>query len=316
MRMLAKPFWLAARTCPMRHPLSKPRAALLLAAAAALLTGCSPVKLLNSVVPSDTYALEGGVAYGPAPRQQLDVYRPLASTLPAEGKRPLVVFFYGGTWTTGERASFRFVGEALAARGAVVVLPDYGRSPVFKYPVFVQDSALAVKWALDNAARLGADPKEVYVMGHSSGGYNTAMVALDARWLGAVGASPKQLAGWIGLAGPYDFLPIVNPDAQVAFDWPGTPPDSQPLAHASAASPRALLLVARNDEVVNPVRNTGQMAAKLQAAGVPVQTRAFDDLGHITLIVAVAKPLRWLGGPVLPPVLAFLGLPPDLPAGK
>ncbi|MDM0039533.1 alpha/beta hydrolase [Variovorax sp. J22G21] len=298
----------------MRYPFPRPRTALLIAAAATLLAACSPVKLLNSVVPSDTYALEGDVSYGPAPRQQLDVYRPLASTLPAEGKRPLVVFFYGGTWTTGERAGFRFVGEALAARGAVVVLPDYGRSPAFKYPVFVQDSALAVKWALDNAARLGADPSRVYVMGHSSGGYNTAMVALDARWLGAVGASPKQLAGWIGLAGPYDFLPIVNPDARVAFNWPATPPDSQPLAHASAASPRALLLVAREDKVVNPVRNTGQMAAKLQAAGVSVQTREFDDLGHITLIVAVAKPLRWLGGPVLPPVLAFLGLPPD--AGK
>jgi hypothetical protein len=47
----------------------------------------------------------------------------------------------------------------------------------------------------------------------------------------------------------------------------------------------------------------------LRAAGVPVETREFDDLSHITLIGAVAKPLRWLGGPVLPPVLAFLGLP-------
>lgn len=294
----------------MRTPLPKPRAALLLAAAAAaLLAACSPVKLLNRAVPSDTYAFQDGVAYGPAPRQQLDVYRPLAATLPVEGKRPLVVFFYGGTWTTGERASFKFVGEALASRGAVVVLPDYGRSPAFRYPVFVQDSALAVKWALDNATRLGADPKQVYVMGHSSGGYNAAMVALDARWLGAVGASPKQLAGWIGLAGPYDFLPIENPDAQVAFNWPDTPPDSQPLAHASAAAPRTLLIAATKDKLVNPVRNTGQMATKLRAAGVPVETREFDDLSHITLIGAVAKPLQWLGGPVLPPVLGFLGLP-------
>lgn len=298
----------------MKFPLPLPRTVVLLAvitAAAAALSACSPVKVLNRLVPSSTYDFEGAVEYGPAPRQRLDVYRPLPAARAVTGPPPLVVFFYGGTWTTGERASFKFVGEALASRGAVVVVPDYGLSPTFKYPVFVQDSALAVKWALDNAERLGADPKKVYVMGHSSGGYNAAMVALDARWLGAVGASPRQLAGWIGLAGPYDFLPIENPDAQVAFNWPDTPPDSQPLFHAGAGSPRALLMAARDDKLVNPVRNTGQMTTRLRAAGTDVQTREFDDLNHITLIGAVARPLRWLGGPVLPPLVDFLGLPTE-----
>jgi acetyl esterase/lipase len=113
-----------------------------------------------------------------------------------------VVFFFGGTWTHGDRASYKFVGEALAARGAVVVVPDYGLSPAFTYPVFVRDSALAVKWALDNAAQLGADPKQVYVMGHSSGGYNAAMVALDDRWLGELGRlrQARSMAGRAGAA--------------------------------------------------------------------------------------------------------------------
>ena len=290
-----------------------PRAGLLIGglAAALALSACSPARLLNDLVSDKTYRLEGGIAYGSAPRQQLDIYRPLPATAPAEGARPLVVFFYGGTWSSGERASYKFVGEALASRGALVVVPDYGLSPTFRYPVFVRDSALAVKWALDNAARLGADPKRVFVMGHSSGGYNTAMVALDPRWLAEAGGSPKQLAGWIGLAGPYDFLPIVNPQAQVAFNWPDTPPDSQPMAHASAASPRALLMAVSGDKLVNPVRNTQQMASKLRSAGVEVQTREFDNLGHMTLIGAVAGPLEWLGGPVLPPLLDFIGLPPD-----
>ncbi|SOD22772.1 Acetyl esterase/lipase [Variovorax sp. YR752] len=276
--------------------------------AAAVLPACSPVKVLNGLVPTDTYRFQGGIAYGQAPRQLLDVYQPLPATRPAQGARPLVVFFYGGTWTTGDRASYRFVGEALAARGAVVVVPDYGLSPAFTYPAFVRDSALAVKWALDNAARLGADPKQVFVMGHSSGGYNTAMVALDERWLGEVGASPKQLAGWIGLAGPYDFLPIGDPQAQAAFNWPDTPPDSQPLAHVTPASPRALLMAASKDDLVYPDRNTGQMATALRAAGVPVQVRLFDNLSHVTLIGAFARPIQWLGGPVLPPVMEFLGL--------
>lgn len=276
--------------------------------AAAVLSACSPVKVLNGLVPGDTYQFQGGIAYGQAPRQLLDVYQPLPSTQPARGSRPLVVFFFGGTWTTGDRESYRFLGEALAARGAVVVVPDYGLSPRHTYPVFVRDSALAVKWALDNAAQLGADPKQVYVMGHSSGGYNAAMVALDERWLAEVGASPRQLAGWIGLAGPYDFLPIGDPQAQAAFNWPDTPPDSQPLAHVTSASPRALLLAASKDNLVYPDRNTGRMAQALRAAGVPVQVRLYDNLSHVTLIGAFAKPIQWLGGPVLPPVMEFLGL--------
>jgi len=276
--------------------------------AAAVLSACSPVKVLNGLVPGDTYRFQGGLAYGKAPRQVLDVYQPLPSTVPATGARPLVVFFFGGTWTNGDRASYKFVGEALAARGAVVVVPDYGLSPAFTYPVFVRDSALAVKWALDHAAQLGADPKQVYVMGHSSGGYNAAMVALDDRWLGEVGASPRQLAGWIGLAGPYDFLPIGDPQAQAAFNWPDTPRDSQPLVHASAASPRALLMAASKDKLVYPDRNTGRMAAALREAGVPVDVKLFDNLSHVTLIGAFAKPIQWLGGPVLPPVLDFIGL--------
>ncbi|WP_418123297.1 alpha/beta hydrolase [Variovorax sp. 160MFSha2.1] len=276
--------------------------------AAALLSACSPVKVLNGLVPTDTYRFEGGIAYGQEPRQLLDAYRPLPSTPPEKGARPLVVFFYGGTWTTGDRASYRFMGEALAAQGAVVLVPDYGLSPAFTYPTFVRDSALAVKWALDNAARLGADPRQVYVMGHSSGAYNAAMVALDARWLGELGASPKQLAGWIGLAGPYDFLPIGDPQVKVAFNWPGTPRDSQPLAHVTPASPRALLMAASKDDLVYPDRNTLRMAAALREAGVPVQVRLFDDLNHATLVGAFARPVRWLGGPVLPPVMDFLGL--------
>ncbi len=283
------------------------------AAIAITLAGCAPIELLDSVVPHDSYRLQSGIVYGPAPRQQLDVYQPLATTAPAPGARPLVVFFYGGTWSHGDRADFSFVAEALAARGAVVVLPDYRLSPAFHYPVFVEDSARAAQWALAHAAQLGADPKRVYLMGHSSGAYDAAMVALDPRWLAEVGAAPGQFAGWIGLAGPYDFLPIHDAQAQVAFDWPDTSPDTQPIHHVSAASPPALLLAGKDDKTVDPERSTVQMADKLRAAGVPVQLQLFDDLGHIGLIAAVAAPLRWLGGPVLPPVLRFIGLGNSVP---
>ncbi|MEO7886302.1 MAG: alpha/beta hydrolase [Polaromonas sp.] len=147
----------------------------------ALLTACSGADLLNATVATDTYRRTDSIAYGPEPRQKLDVYQPQGELRNA----PIVVFFYGGSWSTGERADYRFVGEALASQGIVAVVADYRLSPAVRYPVFVQDSARAVRWARDHAAEYGADPARLFVMGHSAGAYNAAMVALDARWLKA-----------------------------------------------------------------------------------------------------------------------------------
>ena len=187
----------------------------------ALLTACSAVDVLNATVPSDTYRNIANLPYGDQPRQKLDVYlptQPIADQALAAGGTPMVVFFYGGSWSSGDRADYRFVGEALASHGIVAVVADYRLSPDVRYPVFLQDSALAMRWAFDNAQKYGADPARLFVMGHSAGAYNAAMLALDKRWLGGVGLSPARLAGWIGLAGPYDFLPIGDRLTRVAFE--------------------------------------------------------------------------------------------------
>ncbi len=272
--------------------------------AIAALPGCSAPEALNALVSSDSHTFRPDIAYGPDPRQQLDVYLPLVR----QGAGPILVFFYGGSWTTGERASYRFVGEALSSRGITVVIADYRLSPQVKYPVFLQDSAQALRWTFEHLAELGGDPRQVFVMGHSAGAYNAAMLALDARWLAAVGLKPAQLAGWIGLAGPYDFLPIGNPDVQIAFEWPATPTDSQALVHASANSPPALLLAARADTLVNPVRNSEALASRLKAARVPVGLAVYDGVSHVTLLAALAKPLRRLA-PVLERIERFIQNP-------
>lgn len=271
----------------------------------ALLTACSAVDVLNATVASDTYTRTEGVAYGPQARQQLDVYQPKALTPLGLKNAPMVVFFYGGSWSMGERADYRFVGEALASQGMVVVIADYRLSPAVRYPVFVQDSALAVRWAFDHAEQYGASASRIFVMGHSAGAYNAAMVALDDRWLKAVGLTPGLLAGWIGLAGPYDFLPIGDAKTQVAFSWPGTPADSQPLSHVSRASPPALLLAPTQDKVVDPQRSTVAMVSRLKGSGVRVESALFDTVSHVTLVAAMASVLRGRA-PVLERVTAFV----------
>lgn len=259
----------------------------------ALLSACSSTALLDKLVPDDSYASLPAAAYGADPRQQLDIYLPLPSA-DSGMARPMVVFLYGGSWSSGERASYRFVGEALASRGMVTLVADYRLSPQVRYPAFLQDSAAAVQWAFAHAAELGADPRRVYLMGHSAGAYNAAMLALDPRWLAQVGLRPQQLAGWIGIAGPYDFLPIGIPEVQTAFDWPGTPADSQPLVHVSAAAPRTLLIAARDDALVSPQRNTLALDQRLRQAGVPTHTHVLDRVSHVTVLGALARPLNFL----------------------
>lgn len=268
---------------------------------AALVSRCSPVGVLNALTPVSTYQLTKGISYGADPRQRLDIYQPQP---PASGQ-PLVVFFYGGSWHRGDRKDYEFVGEALASRGVVTVLADYRLYPQVHYPDFLQDCAAAVAWAAREAGRHGADPRRLYVMGHSAGAYNAAMLALDARWLAQVGMSPAALAGWIGLAGPYDFLPIINPDVRPVFNHPNYPPGSQPIGYASSSAPRTFLGAATTDTLVNPQRNTQQMADKLRAAGVPVSLKFYHRVNHITLASAFARPLRWLA-PVLDDVDGFV----------
>jgi len=142
-------------------------------------------------------------------------------------------------------------------------------------------------------------------MGHSAGAYNAAMLALDGRWLAAHGRNPRELAGFIGLAGPYDFLPMTNPDAQPVFFHPDYPPDTQPIAFASAAAPRSLLAAGSTDALVDPERNTAALAARLSAAGVPVSLQRYPRVNHVTLIGAFSRPLRWLA-PVLDDLVRFV----------
>ena len=271
------------------------------------LVACSPLGTLNAVVPSSSYTLNANVAYGPLARQRLDIYRP-ADAAPAAGW-PVVVFFYGGSWNRGEKGDYKFVGEALASRGVMTLVADYRLYPEVRYPDFLKDSALALGYGLNEAKRLGGDARRVFVMGHSAGGYNAAMLALDARWLRDVGHAPKELAGFIGLAGPYDFLPMTNPDAQPVFFHPNYPPNTQPLEFAITSAPPTFLGAAVKDSLIDPERNTVGLAKKLKAAGVPVTLKLYGGVSHITLVASLARPLRFLA-PTLDDLVAFIGVAP------
>lgn len=267
------------------------------------LVACSPLTAINALSPGSASQVTRNLAYGPLPRQKLDVYAPKQHAGPV----PVVVFFYGGNWVAGERGDYAFVGHALASRGYVAVIADYRLYPEVHYPGVLQDSARAVAWAAMEAGRYGGDTTRLFVMGHSAGAYNAAMVALDPALLARHGMKPQDLRGWIGLAGPYDFLPIENPTTRPVFYFPDTPASSQPINHVSASAPPALLIAPApgKDKLVDPERNTGKLAAALRAQQRPVTEKYLDGVSHTTLVASIAAPLRMLA-PTLDEVSAFI----------
>ena len=251
---------------------------------ATLAAACSPLRTFDALVPKDSGVRQvvRGAAFGPHPRQRVDVYAPKRPGAPL----PVIVFLYGGSWNSGTRGGYGFVGRALASRGFVVAVPDYRLVPEIRYPAFLQDNAAAVRWVRANAASFGGDPDRLVIAGHSAGAYNAAMLAIDPRWLGKDGQAVK---GWIGLAGPYDFA-IDSPVTRAAFGHVADPAGTQPITHAAAGDPPALLLTGDSDTLVLP-RNSDALAARLQRVGVSAERRRYP-VGHVGLLTAIARPLR------------------------
>lgn len=287
------------------------RAAAAALAAAAAGPGCSAAGLANALAPRGGYAVRRDLAYGPDPRHRLDLYLPDAPAAPGV---PLVVFFHGGNWEAGSKDLYLFVGEAFASRGIAVAVPNYRLYPAVRHPAFLEDAAAAVAWLAQGGGG-GQGGRPAVLAGHSAGAYIAAMLALDGRWLARAGA-PRP-AGLVGLAGPYDFLPLRDPMLRDLFHADRDPdglPATQPIAHADGADPPALLLTGDADREVRP-GNSGRLAARLRAAGGTAELVVYPGLGHVGVLAALAAPLRPFSAPVLDDVAGFVArlAPPPPP---
>ncbi len=259
-----------------------------------------PIDLINGRAGLAGLHVTRDLPYGEGPRLRLDLYRPAHPT----GKLPIIVFFYGGAWQSGERANFGFVAARLARQGFLVAVPDYRLFPEVRFPGFLQDAAQAVAWTLGHVEAHGGDAGSMFLMGHSAGAYNAVMLALAPEYLLAAGASTARLAGVIGLAGPYDFLPFGGSYLRKIFETGGDVAKTQPISFARADAPPLFLLTGGADRAVLP-RNTTVLAARLRALGGTVETRIYPGIGHVGIITALLSFLSWRA-PVLRDVLGFI----------
>ena len=274
-----------------------------------LLAAFSPVALLNALAPRVGVTRVVDQSYADGPRHGVDLYAPSPEgsgvRSGAPPRAPIVVFFYGGGWEEGDRGMYRFVGATLAARGIVAVIPDYRVYPAARFPDFIEYGAAAVAWARRYAAAYGGDPARLFLMGHSAGAQIAALLSLDRTWLATVGMDPgRDIAGTIGLAGPYDFLPLETPTLQAIFGPEAEWWRSQPINFVTPGAPPMFLAAPARDSSVAP-GNTVRLAARLRASGNAVVERRYALVGHRTLLGAFAAPLTLVSS-VRADVLSFI----------
>lgn len=310
---------IGARCPPLSH-MAHPRrillARLLLLCATLLLGGCEATLFagLNATDQHKGVVQQHNLVFDAKHQLALDVYAPDHAQ-----HAPVVVFFYGGSWVHGERAWYRFVGTTLAAHGVVVVIPDYRKVPQVKLDGFMQDAANAVAWAHAHAAEFGGAPDDVFVMGHSAGGQIAALLATDPAWLAAHDMRPAELAGFIGLAGCYAFVPITAKKDQDMLDAFGTTLAEQrraePISHLGGAEPPMLLLQGAADHDVDP-SNALALNQAMQAQHGDVTLKLYPGVGHEAVLFALSRPMHG-DAPTLNDVLAFIQSHPwAQPAGE
>ncbi len=279
---------------------------LLSAALLLLLQSCSSPSLFiaNTLAELDDYRLHTDITYGNLPEQRLDLYIPANNSYKVKSP-PVVVFFYGGCWgacLSHFKADYAFVAQAFTTLGYIVVIADYRHYPQALYGDIMHDAACAISWVQQHSAEYGGDSTRIVLAGHSAGAHMAVMLTLDESRLPA--NTRKMIKGFIGFAGPYDFLPFTEEYQPVLFGPESDYPKSQPVNYVDGNEPPLLLLYGNDDTRVKPANIEGLTRVALQA-GADVEPHRYDGIDHTGIIAALSRPLR-NSRPVMGDIRRFL----------
>jgi acetyl esterase/lipase len=234
-------------------------------------------------------------------RHCLDVFRPVG-----KDDCPVVFFVHGGGWVIGSKEKvagiygYASIAEALAARGVVVVLPNYRLSPKVKHPEHVKDVARAFAWTHAHAKDYGGRPDQIFACGHSAGGHLVSLMATDESYLEAEGLSARDIRGVVSVSGVYDvealdfkvevkrrwfeFHTELRPFACVFGDDAEAAKQASPVAHVRKGLPPFLLIYGGVD--YPPVRHTTkEFAAALKEMDCDVEMKKMPWCTHETVLV-------------------------------
>ncbi len=279
---------------------------LLIAIASVLLSACTQtgVNLLNTFSNTGDYVVVKDITYGTKPQNKLDIYRPTQSQKNTTNLTPVVVFFYGGCW--GEcnslyKKDYRFVAQSFVSKGYTTVIADFRQYPNVSFQEIMTDTSQVIRWIANHISRYGGDANRIIVMGHSSGAHIASMLALNPQHLQGL---HKNIKGFIGLAGPYDFLPFDEAYQKTLFAPPQRYAESQPISVINSNAPPLLLLQGKKDTTVGQ-HNSVNLSRKAQTLGVKQQLIIYPQHNHVSILLALSRPLKTRSA-VLADMLEFI----------
>jgi acetyl esterase/lipase len=241
-----------------------------------IVSACSPLSLLNSTVDHSGYNSHLDITYGSQPRQ------------PLKADADVVIFYYGGRWQSGNKHEYTFVADAFTSKGIIAVLPDYRLYPEVDWQTIINDAADAYEWVHNNIAHYQGNPQRIFVAGHSAGAHIAAMLVLNDDLLNG---SAKPPCGFIGLAGPYDFLPIEQADIKRVFSTSDNLLQTQPITYVSPGDPAIMLLHGEGDTTVKP-GNSIRMADMLRLRGGQAEYVLYKDVDHVDILLSLSSTFR------------------------
>ena len=245
-----------------------------------ILSACSAVKLSVANLPakiSTHYTTYKNISYGENPWQKLDIYTPKNIK-----NAPVVTFFYGGAWVSGEKSDYAFIANMLTKNGFIVVIPDYRKYPYALYPDFEYDAAQATKWITTNIQKYRGNPQNMHLMGHSAGGHIGMMLICNKEFLKNVGLNHTIYKSFVGISGPYDFEPK-EPEYKAVFGRVQNYFQMQASTFIDGTEPTMLLIHGVQDDLVTK-DNINKIIPALQKHHNHYIVREYANTGHIDTI--------------------------------
>lgn len=231
-------------------------------------------------------------AYGPDPRQALDLYGPFGAP-----PCPVLMFLPGGGWRTHARSDAWSLPVFARREGLLLAVADYRAMPGNGARAQAQDAAAAFAWLHANAAAHGGDPARIFVMGHSAGGHLAALISADAAYLAPHGLAPDAIAGTLLLDGAaYDareqtrFLqayPRTREYFDVLFEGDYAAFTPADRLDPDVAGPPMLLMYAADRPYAQ--RQNAALAAALRRVGRPYRLVPDRSATHVSIVQSFGR---------------------------
>ncbi len=230
------------------------------------------------------------LAYGAAAIEHLDLYPARAA------ESPICVFFHGGAWRTGDAKTHAFAAEMFVGAGIHFASVDFDNVIATNGDLMpIADQVRrAVAWVYKNASSVGANPRRVYVAGHSSGAHLAAVV-LTTDWAGSFALPSDIVRGGILSSGMYDLHPVrLSARSDYVRFTDAAVEALSPQRHVDRLT--CPILVSHGTlELPEFQRQARDFVAAAKAAGKTAELLVAEGYNHFEILETLANPYGFSG---------------------